>query len=380
MLNNKVFKQLAKTRKEHCVSMYVPAHPSEDGIESRSFFKRMISDVKEELVERGMDEKAAHKFLFNAYELLEEPEYWSNMQYGLGVFITEDSFDFLKIPGEVGLYFFVGGRFYLRPLLPAVNGKERFYLLAISEDNVNLYEGDKFTLRPIPPSELLPDNMQEAIAAETEERNVQMKSGQSAYETPVFKGSEDMGSGHNLKQWKRYFYQIDEGVRELIDQERTPLVIAAPDPMAPVYKETSQYLDITPVHISGNPDDKDESELHEKAVEILDNFYEGKRVAKSKSFDDYMKDDRASATVFDILSKSLKGEVETLFIAKGRHSWGEYDAEKGNIDMYKEQKPGAIDLLDLAATHTHLNNGDIYFVPKDEMPQPSANANAIFKE
>jgi len=378
MLNNKAFKRLAEKQNDYCVSIYVPAHDTDTGTESRSFLKRMLKDVSDELIGKGMSDKDAKRFLFNAYELLQEVELWKHLQNSFALFITEDQFESYKLPYEAGPFFYVGKRFYLRPLLPAVNGTERFYLLKLSEDQAALLEGNRNELHPVGADVVLPDNLEAALERENSEQNVQRNRGSSAYESPIYE-NEDMGADHNLKQYKRYAYQVDLGVKKAIADERTPLVLATTDQIAPIYKDTSDYLEITPVHISGKPEDKSEAQLHEKAVEIINNFHHGRQEQRAKAFDEYDKDGKASASVFEVVAKAYQGEVNTLFVAQDQHSWGSYQDKNETVELHKERQADSVDLLDLAATHTHLHGGKVYFLPKDKMPQDSTNVCAIFK-
>lgn len=380
MLTNKTFKKLSEIKGPHCVSMYVPAHQTKRGMESKSFFKRILADVTKELVGQEMDKKAAHRFLFNAHELLNEQLYWNNLNHGFGIFVSDTVFEMVKIPNGVEPYYNVGERFYLRPLIPALAGRGAFYILALSEEGPRLFKGSRFSLRPVGASEIIPEDMEEALAEATEEENIQMGSGQSAFESPIFKGEgdEQLGSEHHLKQLKRYFYQIDERVNIIIEEERTPLVLAAPDHMAPLYKETSKYLDITPVHISGEPNLENLDSLHKKALEILDNYFVDSRQAQIDNFNEGKEDNRTSSDISEILPKATTGEVETLFLARNKHQWGHFKEKTGEIEILKEQSPRSADLLDIAATQTFLNDGDVYFLPPEEMPVASENVSAIF--
>lgn len=379
MLNNKAFKKLAEKRNDHCVSIYVPAHDSETGKESRSFLKRMLKEVSDSLTEKGMSDKDAKRFLFNAYELLQEPELWRHLKNSFALFITEDNFESYQLPYEAGPFYYTGDRFYLRPLLPAVNGTERFYLLALSEDHAELFEGNRHKLHPIGSDVVLPKNLEAALERETAEQNVQRNRGGSAFESPIYENDE-MGSEHRSKQYKRYAYQVDLGVQKAIADERTPLVLATTDQMVPIYKDTSDYLEIAPAHISGKPEDKSERELHEKAVEIISNFYHGKQEQRLKAFGEYEKDGAASSSIFEIVAKANKGEISTLFVAEDQHSWGSYQSKNDTVELHKERQADSIDLIDLVATQTHLHGGKVYFLPKEQLPQSGTNVNAIFEQ
>lgn len=143
-----------------------------------------------------------------------------------------------------------------------------FFILAINEDQTRLFRGDQDSLQPVSVENMLPNGIDEAKERSDAENNLQMRGGGNAFNTPIFR-EQDLGSDHKLKDLKRYFYHIDQGIQEILGDSKTPLVIAAPDYMVPIYKETSDYLSITPQHISGNFENKDLSELYDAAASIV---------------------------------------------------------------------------------------------------------------
>jgi len=149
-----------------------------------------------------------------------------------------------------------------------MNDNKSFYILGINEDETRLFKGDQNSLQPVAIENMLPDGIEEAKKMSTDTENVQMRGGGNAFNTPIFR-NEDMGTDHKLKELKRYFYHIDRGINEILGKSGTPLILAAPDQMVPLYKETSDYLSITPEHISGDFSDKDMDELHKDAMNIL---------------------------------------------------------------------------------------------------------------
>lgn len=377
MLNQETFRALTNVKSDNCVSIYVPGHPTEDGKESRSFLKRMLSEATAELKDRGMSDKDARKFLFNAYELLNQDERWKNIHHSYAIFIAEGYYKSVKLSYETEPQVFVGPRFYLRQALPAVNNGAHFYLLALSEEDATLYKGNNVDLQPMAADEQLPDNMKAALMMDTPDRNVQMNSGSAAFETPIF-DNDEMGSDHRLKAYKRYCYQVDLGVQEILKESDAPLVLATTDQIAPIYKETSDIPDIPPVHISGNPTNLDESQLHKQAVEIIHEFQDGRRKQVIRVYSDHNDKDLASSSVFEIVPRAHKGDVDTLLIADGHYSWGTYNEKTRKVELHKERQKDSVDLIDLAAAYAHLSGAKVYTMPQDKLPQSGTSVNAIY--
>lgn len=73
------------------------------------------------------------------------------------------------------------------------------------------------------------------------------------------------------------------------------------------------------------------------------------------------------------------GRIELLVVAVGRQEWGAYDPDSDTLTLFSEASPGAEDLLDIAAIHTHLQGGAVFSVAPDEVPDgPPAAAVSRF--
>lgn len=151
-----------------------------------------------------------------------------------------------------------------------MNDSKEFYLLCINEDQTRLFKGDKDTLQPVAIENALPDGIEAAKQMATPEVNVQMRGGGDAFgDSPIFR-NQDMGTNHQVKDWKRYCYHIDQGIQSFLGGSNTPLILVAPDHVAPIYKDTSDYLSITPTHIGGDFTNWELDKLHREALDILD--------------------------------------------------------------------------------------------------------------
>jgi hypothetical protein len=62
------------------------------------------------------------------------------------------------------------------------------------------------------------------------------------------------------------------------------------------------------------------------------------------------------------------GQVETMFIPLNEQKWGRYDAENNEVILHSDPGPDSEDLLDLAAAETLLNSGEVFAVPRSQLP------------
>ncbi|HEX6033865.1 MAG TPA: hypothetical protein VFY83_05490, partial [Anaerolineales bacterium] len=59
---------------------------------------------------------------------------------------------------------------------------------------------------------------------------------------------------------------------------------------------------------------------------------------------------------------------ETIFVPLGEQTWGRYDPENHTVILNDKPKPEDEELFDFAATQTLLNSGQVFAVPREQLP------------
>ena len=77
---------------------------------------------------------------------------------------------------------------------------------------------------------------------------------------------------------------------------------------------------------------------------------------------------KTSSSIRRIVPTACQGQIESLFVDRGSHQWGTFDAATGDVQLRAVPGPDTDDLLDFAATQTALNRGQVFAVDSDEMP------------
>lgn len=367
MITKDKFNELAALRGEPCVSMYIPTYRAGRSEEDRIRFKNAVTEAQQQLIRSGMEKAEAHRFLTQAYDLLEDTEFFSHLSDGLAVFISPKGYEQLIVPVHVNPFVWVSDRFYLRPVLPALTGRHRFFILALSQNEVRFFEGNKYSITPVIIEDLVPEDMEAALEAYVEEASLQGHSARPNRQTPIFHG-HGLGKDHKLKQLRDYFRQIDQGLMEMLHDERAPMVLAGVDYLIPVYKEVSKYLNIAAIHIGGNPENDDAILLHEKAWAIIDEFNQKQMDDYRENFGGLLSKGKASTELSTIVRAAEAGKVETLFVDKDEQRWGRFYSKQQTVEQLSANDPGAVDLLEEAALATYLNGGTVYNNPSEELP------------
>jgi hypothetical protein len=188
--------------------------------------------------------------------------------------------------------------------------------------------------------------------------------------TAVFHGHGVASQDDPKEKVLRYFQRVDEGISDLLGDDDAPLVLVGDDFLLPLYREANSYPPLTEDGVGVQPEQLSAGELHQRAWSIVHPLFEQ---AQERARDVYRhlegtESDRASNDVEEIVRAAYLGRVEGLFVAADAQRWGTFDPETGEATRHEEQEPGDRDLLSLAAAHTMLNEGWLFVVDREEVP------------
>jgi hypothetical protein len=262
-----------------------------------------------------------------------------------------------------------------------LNSDARFYLLAMSKNQVRLFQGSRFSL-----SELdlqgAPQSLAEAFQHDLYQEQLQFHTGAAARggkRDARFFGTGDADTDEK-ELISRFFRQLDEGLRQAVGDERAPLVLAGVDYLLPIYHKASSYPVLMDAGVTGNPDDLTPEDLHKRAWGIVGPYF---RTEEQKAIARYhelagSRNPLASNKVREVVPASVHGRVDTLFVAVGVQRWGDVSEDTGEVVLHDRPEPDDHDVLDFAAIHTLLKGGTVYAVPPHEVPGHASLA-AVFR-
>ena len=273
----------------------------------------------------------------------------------------------------------VSDRFHVKPLLPIFIADGRFYILALSQNEVRLLQGTRYSSREIA-LEGVPGNLAEALRFDDPEKQLQFHTG-----TPAGKGKRPaMFHGHGVGtddskvNLLRYFRHVDRGLHEILRDEEAPLVVASVDYLLPIYREANTCPHLVEEGVEGNPEGLGAEELHGRAWGIIEPYFEKAQEDAVALYRQFAGTGRTSTDIKEIAPAAYHGRVEFLFVALGLQQWGAFDPNRNTVMLHEEQEPGDEDLLDMAAVHTFLKGGRVYAVQPDKVPDGRPSA-ALFR-
>jgi hypothetical protein len=365
---------LAAHRAPVCVSVSLPTHTSGPATEQDHIrLKNLLRAAEDALRSQyGFARRNVVELLEPAAALADDPVFWRHQSEGLALYLAPGMLRVVRVPLRLDESLQIGEAFRLRPLLRLLSGDGHFYLLALTRNEVRLFEGTRFTmgeltLGPIPP------DMETALAHEDPEAHLQVRSGGQA---GMFHGHGG-GAEVDKQTLGRFFRAVDRGLRSRLGLDRYPLVLACVGYYLPIFRSVSSYDGLVDDCIAGSPEGRPARDLQRPAWGIVGPLFESARRDAEERLGAAVGGGRAAMGVADVVVAAHAGQVETLFLADDEPCWGRL-TRNNSPEVHNAAEPGDEDLLDTAARAALTTNGDVYLDAADVVPE-GARAAALLR-
>jgi hypothetical protein len=193
----------------------------------------------------------------------------------------------------------------------------------------------------------------------------------------VFHG-QGAGADDRKDNVLRFCQQVDRGLGPVLRGGSAPLVLAAVESVAAIYRQANTYRHLLDSLVRGNPEGVSVSELHARAWPMVESVMQGARAAAVARYHAARGTARATGDLVEALRAAADGRVDVLFVPVGVQRWGSLDDRTRRAAQRESPQPRDEDLLNVLAVRTVLSGGTVYAVRPDEMPDGQAVA-ALFR-
>jgi hypothetical protein len=370
-LNKEELTELVEDRNGQIVSIFLPTEKlGADTQQNPIRLKNLVAEAETRLSEQGLRKPAIQQLLQPVNQLVDDSQFWQHQQHGLAIFCSVDKMRWYRSPVNFTERVVIAQRPYLKPLLRLIRVEGRFYVLALSQNQVKLWQGSADGLQEVKVNNM-PSSLNEALRYDDPEKQQQFHTSTA---TPMGgKKRSAMFHGHgagrdNDSDLARYFRQIDGSLRAFLQDETAPLVLAGVDYLFPIYQEVNTYPHLVEKNISGNPEVIKSGQLHQQAMAVLRPRFDQTRQMALEEYHNLLDTDQASTDIRQIVPAAYYGRVKTLFLARGHEQWGRFDPDTDTLELQAGVEPDNEDLLDAVAIQTFLKNGEVYVLEKADMP------------
>ena len=370
------FKALAQIKGETCVSLYLPTSPLGGSARTnRTAFKDIAKEALSQLKEAGTDKKKISVFeerfehLAGAEHDVQDDDkirklqrakpdpvesFWHYQANGLAVLATPSMMRTFRLPNRPRPLAEVADRFHLTPLIRAMTSPHDVFVLALAEESVRLIHA----FANFPPERLqipeLPRNAEEA----TRRPSVHVRA--------------PRGRLQNLEGEKvllhQYARKVDQAVRSALAGQDKPLVLAAAEPLASIFRSVNTYPRLAAETIEGNPDLKTDAELEDVAIPILDRLYSHELKAVIALYDE-LKPRRATTDVSYAAHAATAGVIDQLLVDLDAVIPGLVSDIDGSVTYSASDDAETYSVVDEVARRALCTGARVLGARKEEMPE-----------
>jgi hypothetical protein len=349
------FKALATVRADACVSIYVPTTTlPQDTAVSRAQLKTFSKAALDQLDEAGCDKRRRASIGDHLAELEDDDEFWRFQAHSLAVLLTPETMRTFRLPNRLTAMVEVSDRFHLKPLLRAITFPHEAFVLALSENAVRLVE----VFADLPPQQITVHELPKSAADAVRRASVNDRS-----PSRRIQGLE--GQKVLLRQYCR---RIDAALRPLLAGRNTPLILAATEPLASIYRLVNTYPGYAQATIGTSPDRTSDADLAAAARPILDGIYARELQSMRDLFESRRGQGRATSDLFDAARAATFGAIEQMMVDIDEVVAGTVDEADGRITFAEKVSAQTYGIVDEIASRALLSGANVLGVRKEDIP------------
>ncbi len=342
---------LIQTRQPGLVSIYLPTTPiTQDAQADRIAFKNLTNEALAQLADH--DKREVRKIEESLFDLIDDGFFWAHQANSLAVFATPEKVQTFRLPNRLQPAVEVSDQFLIKPLLRSVAAPQVAFVLALSQKHTRLVEVSP----DLPAIEVKVDGLPTDAASSIGKASIKDRAPSGRIQ-----GSE--GQKVRLAQYCR---QANQALRHLLSGQETPLILAATEPLATIYRSVSTYPYLAPAEIAGNPEAMSDAELATAARGVLDDLFARKLKEVHALYNQRNGQGRTTTDLAQAARLATAGAISTLLVDIDLSIPGTID-EQGVIS-FAEAGPKSHDILDEITSRAYLSGAQVLSVRKQDIP------------
>jgi hypothetical protein len=332
--------RLLNSTAEHCVSIYLPTHRlTQETQQDRLLLRDLTRDAVEQLHAAGADGHDVADIEEHLLHLVEDDdEFWLDMADSLAIFASPDRFETHRLPNHLQKLVEVSDRFHVKPLMRAVTFPQAAWILALSQGSVRLLE-------------MGPSGPPEEVRVEGMPKDAWHSSGNRVHK------AREAG----------YARKVDTALRSVLTGSDLPLILAASQPMAALYRSVNTYPHLVAEREHGNPETTSDAQLADAARSILDDVYAEQLAELAKHFDERRSQGRTAVDVSDIARLATIGAVDTVLVDIDETLPGTID-DLGAVTFAEADDATNYGIIDEITRRVLLSGGRVLAVRSGDIP------------
>lgn len=381
LLTQELINELLSVTEPPCISLYMPTHRMHpDNAQDPIRYKNLVKQVKESITEKYPS--AEIETLLEPFEALtSDLEFWNHTLDGLCVLGSSGLFDVINLQLPVEELVMVADSFHTKPLRHILQSGDRFQVLALTMDDIHLYEGNRHSLFEIELFDDEPKTITEALGQELTEKHSTVASyGGVGGESTTMHHGQGGKRDEVDNDSERYFREVASDVYDRYSKPSgLPLLLAALPEHHSLFNEVNKNPFLLPNGIEINPKSVSIEKLAELSWEVMQPFYIKKLEGLAEKFNQAKAHGLGSDTMEEVIEAAEASRVDTLFIEAHRVIAKRIrNKVTGTFESADLTQPVLDDELDGVGELVSKMGGTVIIIPKEQMPTATGLA-AIYR-
>lgn len=348
--------RLAQYRGAPAVSLYLHTTPTpQDAQADRIELKNLLKAAAARLAEAGVDKHAIRSIEAAVEAIIDDDAFWAVQANSLAIFATADRVRTFRLPNKLVNVVEVSDRFHLKPLLRSVTFPHHAYVLAISVGAVRLVE----VSADLPPHVVAVPGLPRDFGQALGRRSHGAKDG--------LVGAGEGASEHAMLT--RYARTVDQALRATLKGEHAPLIVAAAEPMASIFRHASSYPHLAAQGIPGSADDTPDHVLAAGARQVLDEIYARDVAQLRELFAAREAQGRATTDIVQAARAATFGAVDTLMVDMDSVISGRVSDDDGAVAFDDKPDGANYGVADEVARRVLLAGGRVVSARRADLPR-----------
>lgn len=352
--------RLSEVRAAPAVSIYLATTPvTQNAQADRIALKNLVAEAISQLTAADMPKRTIWPIESALAEIIDDDGLWAHQANSLAIFVTPDATRTYRLPSKLKSSVHVSDRFHIKPLLRSCTFPHEAYVLAIGMGAVRLIE----VTADLPPHAVavsgLPKDMSDALG----------RRGHGTKDIPGRTGEST--SEHALMT--RYSRSVDAALRPILSGYESPLIVAATEPLASIYRAVSSYPHTADEVISGSADHTPDHELAASARSILDGIYAAEIDTLKALYAEREAQNRATIDIERAARAATFGAVDTIMVDMDVTVPGTVDAD-GNVTFGEVDDAETYGVVDEIVSRALAAGARVVAARKDDIPGGGALA------
>lgn len=380
VLTNELVAELVSSYEPPCLSLYQPTHRRHpDNQQDPIRFRNLVKELEASL--RQTHPAAETRLLLEPFDALaDDHDFWSHTLDGLAVLGGPGLFHVFRLQRPVAELAVVADSFHLTPLRRFLQSVDRYQVLGLSLQKIQLFEGTRDVLDEIDPASGVPQTITEALGDELTEPHLTVASygGVGGAHTPMRHGQGGKKDEVDIDA-DRFFRAVDRAVLEHHSRPSgLPLMLAALPEHHHRLHQVSHNPFLMAEGLTINPEALSINELRERAWQVVEPQYHARLTTLADEYTAAKAKGLVGDDLGQVAQAAASGRVATLLIEADRQIAGRLDSATGQIELDDLSHPRVDDLLDDLGELVEKMGGKVQVIHAEQMPTQTGLA-AIYR-